>query len=221
MSHTVASGVCLHTLEVVVLMYSGVSMRNSWKDQYVSSACVSQEHGNCYHVHGGPLPSSPHAGSYLCRCSCHSDCRLRDADPGDISREYCTCPGMIAQHEVTQNSTGSATGPSGKLSTLIEGIQVAREARNQQRQRREAERVVAASAAGKSREEVRSILLAEFARRGLTPPPQPRLDNLVDTYRTEDPVERERLIREGREMFREAVAPLAREVKSLIKPPGN
>lgn len=196
-------------------------MSNSWKEQYVSSICVSDKHGDCYHVYGGPLPGSPHAGSYLCLCGCHSGCPLRGMAPDDISRKLCKCPGMIAQREATQNPTESATGSSRKISTLIEGIQVAREARNQQRQRRGAERVVAAAAVGKSREEVRGMFLAEFARRGLTPPPQPRLDNLVDTYRTEDPAERQRLIQEGREMFRTALTPLAREVKSLIKPPGN
>lgn len=128
---------------------------------------------------------------------------------------------MIAQRELVQQPARSAKDPSSKISTLTEGIQVARKARNQQRQRREAERTVAAAAIGKSREEVRSMLLAEFARRGLTPPPQPRLDNLADTYRTEDPIERQRLIQEGREMFREALAPLAKDVKSLIKSPGN
>jgi phage protein D len=140
-------------------------------------------------------------------------------DPEKISRELCTCPGMIAQRELVRSSTGSGTDSPGKLSTLIEGIQVARQARNQQRSRREAERAVASAAAGKSREEVRGMLLTELARRGLTPPPQPRLDNLADTYRTEDPVERERLIQEGRKMFHEAAAPLAREIRSLTKPP--
>jgi hypothetical protein len=194
-------------------------MGNLWRDRFVSSSCVSGNHNDCYHVHGSPLPGSTSSGFFLCRCNCHATCALSNVGAEKVTPQLCTCPGMIAWQERQEKSGQLSSDSSSQRFPLIEMFQVMREGRKQRRLRREAESTVAAAATGKSREEVRDMLLAEFARRGLNPPPQPRLDNLADSYRTQDPVERARLIQEGDEMFREATSALTQHAKWLVKPP--
>jgi hypothetical protein len=125
---------------------------------------------------------------------------------------------MIALREKHASLASTHPGSPGKTSSAVSLLHEVRLERKQRRLRREAENAVAAVAVGKSREEVREMLLGELARRHLTPPPQPRLDNLADILRTADPAERDRLKREGREMLRDAISPLAQQAKRLIKP---
>jgi hypothetical protein len=66
--------------------------------------------------------------------------------------------------------------------------------------RKEAEELVSSTARGKPREEIRARLLAEYARRGVLPRPEPVFDNLVRLMITDDSNEKAMLLKEQREI---------------------
>jgi hypothetical protein len=66
--------------------------------------------------------------------------------------------------------------------------------------RREVHELVSRTARGRPKEQIRAQLLAEYAKRGILPPPEPLLDNIVKLMITDDSSERTMLLREQREI---------------------
>jgi hypothetical protein len=113
------------------------------------------------------------SGAGLCKCDCHSSCPVtstRITTSPQTWRQSCTCPG--AQAERIRNDQAGAQFPDfGELW-----------AKSQQEAQsiREAFRATRASAAGKSREQVRDVFIAELRSRGLEIPREEILDAHVD-----------------------------------------
>jgi len=81
--------------------------------------------------------------------------------------------------------------------------------------RKEVEALVSSTARGKLREEIRARLLAEYARRGVLPQPEPLFDNLVRLMITDDSSEKAILLREQREIGLELAQALGEQVGRL------
>jgi hypothetical protein len=157
-------------------------MTSGWADEFERShltpACLRGGHETCPHglgVGGGLNPRRLRLefGMALCACTCHARCPLADgrrAVKPSLWREECTCPGAAAER-ARQAATGT---------DLPDFEQIMAEKRHQSELRREAGRVVRAAAAGKSRDEIRDMLIAEFRARGLDVPPEHILEANVD-----------------------------------------
>lgn len=150
-----------------------------------SPACASEEHDGCAHfltVGGGfnPRRLRLEAGAGLCSCSCHSPCRVGLSDkrmtvPLKAWRESCTCPG--AEQERRRAAEAGVD--------LRDFDEMWEERRSRSRARREAARAAQqaaqARAAGKGRDEIREIYIAELNARGLTQPSDTILNVTVDS----------------------------------------
>ena len=128
----------------------------------------------------------------------------------------CNCPGMLALREPSRRARDTARIRSeNPLAVLFEGF---RHAWMERREQREIDRALSARAPGRSREEVRAMIVDEYERHGLSVPPQPLLDYEADIYRLRDPEERERVRSEMLSVAREQLSPLAHHAKSLFWP---
>jgi hypothetical protein len=78
--------------------------------------------------------------------------------------------------------------------------------------RKEVEELVSSTARGKPREEIRARLLAEYARRGVLPRPEPLFDNLVRLMITDDPNEKTMLLKEQRQIALEHARVIDRQM---------
>jgi hypothetical protein len=65
------------------------------------------------------------------------------------------------------------------------------------------------------KEQIRAQLLAEYAKRGILPPPEPLFDNIVKLMITDDPGERTMLLREQREIGLELARLVGGQVATL------
>ena len=81
--------------------------------------------------------------------------------------------------------------------------------------RKEAEELVSSTARGKPREEIRARLLAEYARRGVLPRPEPLFDNLVRLMITDDSNEKALLLKEQQEIVREHAQVIGGQMRRL------
>jgi hypothetical protein len=90
-----------------------------------------------------------------------------------------------------------------------------RERRNAARCRRRCVEEIARISQDKPQDVVREKLLEEFRRQGVAPYPQPLLDNVVDTIRTDDVGEKDRLLGERKDMLRECVSSTVSTLKDL------
>ena len=145
-----------------------------------SRACARGAHRACAHIvsaGGGfnPRRRRLEFGAGLCPCSCHSSCvvapsgnRLTVAP--EVWRESCTCPG--AEQERHRLDEAGAEFP--------DFGQKWEDARRRSRANRDAFESARARAAGKSREEIREIYLAERELRGFKAPREDILDAVVD-----------------------------------------
>jgi hypothetical protein len=150
-----------------------------------SPACTREEHDGCAHfltVGGGfnPRRLRLEAGAGLCPCSCHSSCPVglsgkRMTVPLKAWRESCTCPGA----EQVRRRLAEADVDLRDFEERWE------ERRNRSRARRDAgqaaQQAAQARAAGKGRDEIREIYIAELNARGLTQPSDTILDVTVDS----------------------------------------
>jgi hypothetical protein len=145
--------------------------------------CVRGLHGGCPHMFGagGGFNLSrlrPEFGVGLCTCDCHAQCPV-SADKRLVGRMItvpartwlasCTCPGAEAERaRWEEEGFGLAD-----LDDLW--------ARSRQRQQsvREAFNAARAQAAGKSREEIRELYLAELRARGQEIPQPEAMDASV------------------------------------------
>jgi len=97
-------------------------------------------------------------------------------------------------------------------------LDAARHARDERRKRREVDQILLASAPGRSREDVRAMMIEHYERLGLPVPPQPLLDYKADIYREQDPEERARIRAEMGAVLREEVAPLIQMAQRMFAP---
>lgn len=146
-----------------------------------SRACARQAHGDCPHfasMGGGfnPRRLRLELGAGLCPCSCHSSCQATPAErrmtvPFKVWRESCTCPGAAAERHRLDEADISDPPDFGEMRE---------EARRRSRARSEAFEATRARAAGRDREEIRAMYVAELRARGLKIPADPVLDAVVD-----------------------------------------
>jgi hypothetical protein len=145
-----------------------------------SRACALDAHGDCAHfvaVGGGLNPRRLRLefGAGLCPCTCHSSCPVaaggkRLTVPPEVWRESCTCPGA-GQERRRLDEAGVEFPDFGKMRE---------DARRRSRARKEAFESARARAAGKGRDEIREIYVAELNARGLRTPREDLLDAAVD-----------------------------------------
>jgi hypothetical protein len=145
-----------------------------------SPACARDAHSDCAHLFGmgggfNPRRLRPEFGCGLCPCSCHAPCPValsgkRITVPLQTWRESCTCPG--AEQERRSLEQDGADPP--------DFDEMFKEARRRSRARKEAFQATQARFAGKSRDEIREMLVAELTARGLKKPSDTILDAIVD-----------------------------------------
>ncbi len=145
-----------------------------------SPACNREAHVDCAHLFGlgggfNPRRLRLEFGAGLCLCSCHSSCPVsisgeRMTVPLRTWRESCTCPG--AERERRRLDENGVAFP--------EFGEMWEDAQRRSRARKEAFQAARAQAAGKGRDEIREIYLAELAARGLERPSGAVLDAIVD-----------------------------------------
>ena len=145
-----------------------------------SPACTREAHDQCAHEAGfgggfNPRRLRLEFGSGLCPCTCHSSCPVA-ASGNRLTvapaawRQSCTCPG--AEEERRRLDEAGIEFP--------DFGQVREDARRRSRARTEAFQAARAQAAGKSREQVRDIYLAELDQRGMGTPREDVLDAIID-----------------------------------------
>jgi hypothetical protein len=149
-------------------------------------ACLEGIHEECCHWHG-----SGGAFNYrrlrregftiLCRCDCHSSCPVTNEKNtvGDQAwRQSCTCPGAEAMRGILD-----------EFGTVPFDVRDFREmwarSRNELQSRREAFKAAQASAAGKDREQLKDLYVAELRTRGLKIPDDEVLDAAIEAHMRE------------------------------------
>lgn len=149
-------------------------------------ACLEGVHEECGHWHG-----SGGAFNYrrlrregftiLCRCDCHSSCPVTNEKNtvGDQAwRQSCSCPGAEAMRGILD-----------EFGTVPFDVRDFREmwarSRNELQCRREAFKAAQASAAGKDREQLKDLYVAELRARGLKIPDDEVLDAAVEAHMRE------------------------------------
>lgn len=146
-------------------------------------ACVRGRHVECPHLFGigtgfNRSKLRPDLGVSLCSCDCHASCPVSDdkqlaallvSVAARTWRESCTCPGAEAERSRWEREGFDPTDTDKEWD------------RSRQRQQsiREAFEAAKEQAAGKSREQVRELYLAELHARGQQPPQREALDATV------------------------------------------
>jgi hypothetical protein len=147
------------------------------RPETLSFKCSNGAHDGCTHksgVGGGLNPKRLRLefGLVLCKCGCHSLCSLAGRDTVSFNdwNESCSCAG--AEHERLERAQSSSysRGPG----------ENARSARARHQRQRDAINSVRSRSAGKSRQQVRDLLVDEFDSRSLGTPPDPVLDIFTD-----------------------------------------
>jgi hypothetical protein len=160
-------------------------MGNPWADAngrvLRTPACFRGVHGDCPHLMSGfggglnPRRLRLEFGGLLCKCDCHSACPVtseRNSVNIRVWRESCACPG--AQSERVRHGQAGVSFPD------FDFDEEWARSRQRTRSRREAFQAALASAAGKTREEVTALYIAELRSRGLKIPEGEALDANVD-----------------------------------------
>lgn len=178
-----------------------------------SRACTRGAHIDCAHfvtVGGGfnPRRLRPEFGAGLCPCTCHSSCPVATSGkrltvPPEAWRESCTCPGA-GQERRRLDEAGVEFPGFGKMRE---------DARRRSRASKQAFESARARAAGKGRDEIREIYVAELNARGLKVPREDVLDAVVDRI-TGNPLPAARLAVEGMTQMVKALHELSRLFRS-------
>jgi hypothetical protein len=147
-------------------------------------------------------------GAGLCPCTCHSSCPAvtvgkRMTVSPRAWRESCTCPG--AEQERRRLDEAGVEFP--------EFSETWDDARRRSRARKEAFESARARAAGKSRDEIRGIYVAELNARGLKVPGDDVLDATVERI-AGNPLPAARLAMEGLAQMGKALNELSRLFRS-------
>lgn len=178
-----------------------------------SPACTCEAHGDCAHVFGlgggfNPRRLRLELGARLCPCSCHSSCPVtlsgkRMTVPLKTWRESCTCPGAEPERRRLDEDGVD----------LRDFDEIWEDARHSSRARKEAFQVARARSAGKGREEIREIYVAELNARGLEKPSDAVLDAIVDRI-SGNPLPAVRLAAEGLVQVRKGLLELSQLFRS-------
>ena len=178
-----------------------------------SPACAREKHGDCAHAAGpgggfNPRRLRLELGVGLCPCSCHSSCPValsgkRMTVLFRTWRESCTCPGA-EQERRRLDETGA------DLRDFDERLE---ERRRRSRSQREAFEAARARAAGKGRDEIREIYIAELSARGLTQPSDTVLDAVVNRIKG-NPLPAVRLAAESLVQVGKGIHALSRHLRS-------
>jgi hypothetical protein len=139
-----------------------------------------------------PRRLRPEFGAGLCPCACHSSCPVAltggrltvSMKTWDTS---CTCPG--AEHERRRLAEAGVE--------IRAAAEIRKDAERLSRARKEAYEAARARAAGKSRDEVRDIYLAERRARNLNVPSDRVRDAVVERIITGNPLPAARIAGEG------------------------
>jgi hypothetical protein len=179
----------------------------------MSRECGAKAHAGCAHfvtVGGGfnPRRLRLEFGAGLCPCSCHAPCPVategkRLTVSPQVWRESCTCPGADDARRRLDESGAEFPDFSGMWE----------DRRRQSRARREACEATRARAAGKSRDEIRAIYLAEREARGLGVPSEAVLDAVADQI-AGNPLPAARLAADGVVQMGKALRDLSRLFRS-------
>jgi hypothetical protein len=150
-----------------------------------SRACNDDEHQECGHVSAAITGARrrQEATILLCRCPCHKACLLarRKPDaPVTVWRRRCACPGA----EQARTTQGDPCEFLPRLEEFRETYE--RQSRLRSQAREDALKAARAAAPGKTRDEVRGLLVAEMQARGLEIPHERLLEVAVDLV-TGDP----------------------------------
>jgi hypothetical protein len=181
-------------------------------------ACTRETHRECPHFVGmgggglNPRRLRLEFGTVLCQCPCHGACPLsgtgRWAVPFKLWRDSCACPGADRARQRMAETGGEP--PS------------FREIRERQHQtdqaRREAFQATRRAAAGKNRDEIRELYLAELRARGLQPPPEQSLAATVE-HLAGNPIPAARLAVHGVAQLGKGAVALARLLRDINRPP--
>jgi hypothetical protein len=178
-----------------------------------SRACAHEDHGECPHfasIGGGLNPRRLRLefGAGLCPCSCHASCPATPAGkrmtvPFKVWRESCTCPGADAERHRLDGAG---------LSDPPDFDELREEAQRRSRARKEAYEATRARSAGKSREEIREMYVAESRARGLKVPGDPVLEAVADRI-TGNPLPAIRLAGESLARMGKALDDLSRHFR--------
>ena len=178
-----------------------------------SRACTLDAHDDCAHfvTEGGgfnPRRLRFEFGAGLCPCRCHASCPVITRDkrltvPPEVWQESCTCPG--AGQERRRRDEAGVEFPD--FSKKWE------DARSRSRAGKEAFESARALAAGKDRDEIREIYVAELSSRGLRAPREDHLDAAVDRI-TGNPLPAARLAVESLTRSGKALYELSRMFRS-------
>jgi hypothetical protein len=147
-------------------------------------ACRRAAHVDCPHFHGfgggfNPRRLRLEFGQQLCKCSCHASCPVRyEPRRLTVSKKAwytsCTCPGA----EVARQRLDDAGIEVRDFDEVME------EKRRRRIAGREAVEATRARAAGRSREEIREIYIAERRAKNLKVPEERVLDAVVEYITT-------------------------------------
>jgi len=177
-------------------------------------ACARDGHRGCPHFIGmgggglNPRRLRLEFGTALCQCSCHSICPLGGASRWFVSfkvwQDSCTCPGADrARQRIAETGTEPPSFD---------------EIREQQRRdsaaRKAAFQAVRRAAAGKSRDEIRELYVAELRSRGLELPTEPFLAATVE-HIAGNPLPAARLVANGFAGLGKGAVALARLLRDI------
>jgi hypothetical protein len=168
-----------------------------FSDSLLTSPCARGTHQDCPHISATGGGFNPRRlrfehGAELCPCACHAACPVvLTAKRFTVSMKTwdtsCTCPG--AQQERHRLADAGI-----KIRDLAETRE---DAHRLSRARTEAYEAARARAAGKSRDEIRDIYLAERRARDLNVPSDQILGAVVERITTGNPLPAARTAGEG------------------------
>lgn len=178
-------------------------------------ACARDGHRECPHFFGmgggwrNLLRLEFDAG--LCQCSCHNACPLggtsRRSVPFKVWLDSCACPGA---DRARQRFAEVGEPPS------FDAVHERQE--RDSTARKEAFQAARRAAAGKSRDEIRDLYVAELRSRGLEPPTEPFLAATVE-HIAGNPVPAARLVAHGIARLGKGAVGLARLLRDISRPP--
>src|SRR5215475_7432633 len=155
---------------------------SEWEQTFRALACAREAHDDCPHLFGirisgafNPRVLHLGLGATMCRCSCHSTCPVAPGGkqmtvPWKVWWASCTCPGADQARRRMEDAGVEFADPG----------ELWEKAKRDSAARNEAFRSARDRAAGRSRDEVREIYLAELRSRGLPMPSFDVVDATVD-----------------------------------------